>query len=91
MNFFFENFSFFKKYFPLILFTIFFILFEFFNFFLKNSINFFYFFKLKLYFDFIVNFSCLLFKKLNFFLFFKVLDKGILEILGPNGFTRHCW
>lgn len=87
---FFEVSFFFKKNLPLILSLIFFFFFEFFNFFLKKNIKIYYFFKMKMYFDFLYNYMLLFLKKINFLVFFNYLDKGILEIFGPNGITRHC-
>lgn len=87
----FENSIFFKKYFPLI-FTFFcFVFFEYVNQILKKNINVYYFFKSKLYFDFVYNYILLYFKKISFSTIFQDLDKGLLEVLGPNGITRHCY
>ena len=87
----FENSLFFKKYFPLIFTFICFISFEYVNLILKKNINIYYFFKSKLYFDFIYNYILLYLKKISYNIIFQNLDKGLLEILGPNGVTRHCY
>ena len=87
----FEFFLFFKKYLPFLLTILSFLFFEYLNFLMKSYLKIYYFFKLKLYFDFVYNFMILNLKKINFLLFFKLLDKGILEILGPNGIIRHSW
>lgn len=87
----FEFFIFFKKYLPFLLTILSFLFFEYLNFLMKSYLKVYYFFKLKLYFDFVYNFMILNLKKINFLLFFKLLDKGILEILGPNGIIRHSW
>ena len=79
-----------KKYFPFILTLFSFFFFEYLNFILKNNLKIYYFFKLKLYFDFTYNYILLKLKKINFIIFFNLIDKGILEILGPNGILRHC-
>lgn len=85
----FEFFIFFKKYLPFLLTILSFLFFEYLNFAMKSYLKIYYFFKLKLYFDFVYNLFILNLKKINFLLFFKLLDKGILEILGPNGIIRH--
>lgn len=87
----FETSFFFKKYLPFILTLFSFFFFEYLNFFLKNNLKIYYFFKLKLYFDFTYNYILLKLKKISFIIFFNLIDKGILEILGPNGILRHCW
>jgi NADH-ubiquinone oxidoreductase chain 5 len=86
-----ETSSNFNKNIPFIMTIYFFLSFETFNFILKNNLKVYYFFKLKLYFDFTYNFLILKIKKINFIIFFKLIDKGILEILGPTGIIRHCW
>ena len=87
----FNFFFFFKKYFPLILSLFFFFFFELINFILKSNIKTYYFFKLKLYFDFIYNYVLIYFNIKSFEIFFQYLDKGILEIFGSNGIMRHSF
>ena len=87
----FELYSFFKKYVPLLLTFLFFIFFEYFNYFIKNNIKIYYFFKLKLYFDFCYNYLLINLNKISFTYIFKCIDKGMLEILGYNGLVRHFY
>merc|ERR1711990_1152547 len=66
----FEVFFFFTKYFPFLLSIFSFFIFENLNFLIKNNLRFYYFFKNKLYFDFIYNILLLNLKKNKFcFLF----------------------
>ena len=87
----FNFFFFFKKYFPLLISLLFFLFFELVNFLLKANVKTYYFFKLKLYFDFIYNYAMLYFNIKSFELFFQYLDKGILEVFGSNGIIRHSF
>ena len=82
---------FFIKIIPLINSFFFFFFFDKINFLLKKSKYLYYFFKLKFYFDFIINFFLLFFYKYSYILFFKQIDKGFLEILGPYGLIRYFY
>lgn len=82
---------FFFKYIPIICSFFFFLTFDQFNFFLKKYKYIYYFFKLKIYFDFVVNFFLYFFYKYSYILFFKQLDKSFLEILGPFGIIRYFY
>ena len=86
-----ESFLVFKNFFPFILSFFFFFFFDLFNFFFKYNSKLYYFIKFKFFFDFLYNFISIYFLKLNFNIVFKSIDKGFLEILGPNGFTRHSF
>jgi len=87
----FEVFFFFTKYFPFLLSIFSFFIFENLNYLIKNNLKIYYFFKNKLYFDFIYNILMLNLKKINFVFFFKFIDKGLLEVLGSQGLVRYCW
>jgi NADH-ubiquinone oxidoreductase chain 5 len=82
---------FFFKYIPIICSIFFFLIFDQFNLFLKKYKYIYYFFKLKIYFDFAVNFFLYFLYKYTYTLFFKQVDKSFLEILGPFGIIRYFY
>ena len=82
---------FFLKIMPILISFLFFFFFDTFNFNLKRYKHIYYFFKLKLYFDFVVNFFLLFLYKFSYIFFFKKLDKGFLEIFGPFGIIRYFY
>jgi hypothetical protein len=64
---------------------------DFFNIFLKKYKFFYYFFKLKIYFDFVFNFFSFFFYKFSYTLFLKNIDGSFLQIFGPFGIIRYFY
>ena len=85
----FEIFS--LKYIPILVSLFFFFSFNSFNIFLKKYKFFYYFFKLKIYFDFVFNFFSFFFYKFSYTIFLKNIDGSFLQILGPFGIIRYFY
>ena len=85
----FETSFYFKKFFPFLMSLFLLLTFENLNFLLKQNLRFYYFIKLKLYFDFVFNLGVLYSQKFQFQQFLQNLDNGFFELLGPQGFIRY--